>query len=157
MEITHPGRQLILYFDVCVKFVLYIFHYLLHTLQSILLYELVHLFDLPDSVVIYSCLTNIISILFIFVISFYVCVYMPQCRFIHIYVRFATGAGYHWPRGQNRGLRHGGAPPQWILGFVHFGQHVHNESGVGGEDWWVNCQVAFRSTSSTVVWRRVLS
>ena len=46
MDITHLGQQLILYFDVFVKFVLCIFRCLFHTLESILFHEFIY-FILP--------------------------------------------------------------------------------------------------------------
>jgi len=39
MDITHPGQQLIFYFDVFVEFILYLFHGVFHILESILFHN----------------------------------------------------------------------------------------------------------------------
>jgi len=41
MDSTHPGQQLILYFDVFVEFVLYLFHGVCHVLETILLHNFI--------------------------------------------------------------------------------------------------------------------
>ena len=43
MDITHTGQQLILYLDVFVEFVLYIFHGLFHILELILFHVFIHI------------------------------------------------------------------------------------------------------------------
>jgi len=42
MDITHPGQQLIFYFDIFVEFVLYIFHCLLNTLELTLSHAFIY-------------------------------------------------------------------------------------------------------------------
>jgi len=41
MDITHPGQQLIFYFDLFVKFVLYLFHGVCHILELILFHNFI--------------------------------------------------------------------------------------------------------------------
>jgi len=41
MDITHPGQQLIFYFDVFVEFVLYLFHEVFHILELILFHNFI--------------------------------------------------------------------------------------------------------------------
>ena len=41
MDITHPGQQLILYFDVFVELVLYLFHGVRHILELILFHNFI--------------------------------------------------------------------------------------------------------------------
>jgi len=41
MDITHPGQQLIFYFDVFVEFVLYLFHGVCHILETILFHNFI--------------------------------------------------------------------------------------------------------------------
>jgi len=41
MDITHPGQQLIFYFDVFVEFILYLLHGVRHILETILFHNFI--------------------------------------------------------------------------------------------------------------------
>jgi len=85
MDITHPGQQLIFYFDVIVELFLYIFHCLLHILNLLLFVAIICVIG---SDFIYLCLTNMILVLFIFVDSFCVCVYLHMYAYLCIFYIF---------------------------------------------------------------------
>jgi hypothetical protein len=53
MDITHPGQQLILYFDVFVEFVLDIFHCLFQILELILCHVFIYFICLVRILFIY--------------------------------------------------------------------------------------------------------
>jgi len=115
MDITHPGQQFILHFDVFVQDVLYIFHCSLHILELMLFHVFVYfaLFGFDG-----LCLTNIILVLFLFVISLYVCVYMYMLKLLSCEFWWFTFIVYAHVRRHNFTFY---SQPSYIYIFNFFG------------------------------------
>jgi len=88
MDITRPGQHLIFNHDVFVELLLHIFYCLLHVLELVLFKVFIFVIG---SDFIYLCLANIIFVLFIYVVLFYVCVYIYMYAYlcmIHLFTYF---------------------------------------------------------------------
>jgi len=77
MDITHPGQQLMFYFDVIIDLFHYIFYCLLHIFKLLLFYLFICVIG---SNVVYLCLTKIISVILILsIVPFFVFCFLFFC------------------------------------------------------------------------------